>query len=104
MAQDIIIDETGDLNFLNGDFQIGISDEQHAVLLINTMPGSWKQFPTAGVGIIQYSASAGQSGTLKRNINVQMEKDGFTNINVVLSTNNTDQYDYFVTADRTDGL
>jgi hypothetical protein len=100
MTQDILIDDTGDLIIENGDFKLGPSDEQHVILIVNTMPGSWKRYPICGVGIIQYSASSGQVGDLKRNINVQLEKDGYTNITIDLQSNNIDTFDYFINADR----
>lgn len=104
MAKDILIDigGTDDLIIANGDFKIGLSDEQHAVLLINTSLGAWKQFPLAGVGVVQYSASSGQSSLLRRNIVDQMKADGFSNIEVKLSGNEYDAYDYFISANRTD--
>jgi len=104
MARDILIDETGDLVFKDGDLKVGNSDEQCAILIINTVQGAWKQFPTAGVGIILYSASSGQSGTLRNVINTQMERDGFRDILVELTEDGNDSYSYNINATRTDGI
>ena len=99
MVEDILLDNTGDLQFKNGDFDIGLSDEQHVILIVNTMPGSFKQFPLLGVGIIQYSASSGQSATLRRSINIQLNSDGYTNIDVALKENG-ETFMYNVSAER----
>jgi len=100
MAKDIIIDDYGDLVFLNGDFKVGVSDEQHAILIINTNAGSWKQSPLVGVGIIKYSASSGTAQALKKEIIKQMQADGFVNIEVTLRGSDSDTYDYYINASR----
>lgn len=104
MAQDIILDldNDGDLLFENGDFKVANSDQQHVILLVNTVPGSWKRYPLVGVGIIYYSASANQSRTLRSLINKQLEADGFVNIDVNLVSNEIDMYDYYINAERLD--
>lgn len=100
MRTDILIDDTGDLVFENGDFKIGASDMQHVVLLVNTEPGSWKRYPKVGVGATNFISSSGTGAALRQAINVQLEKDGFTNILVELSANlSTGQYDYNVSAE-----
>ncbi len=100
MVKDIIIDDFGDLVFSNGDLKVGDSDPQHAVLLVNTMAGSWKQYPTAGVGIIQYLGSSGQDANLKRVITVQMEADGFSNVDVTVIDSGGGNYNYDINANR----
>ena len=98
---DILLDEDGDIDVsADGDFKVGESDEQHIMLLINTYPGNWKEFPTAGVGIRDYILSAGQTNLLKRSINVQLSADGYRNITTQLRGNPDGQYDYNVTAQR----
>lgn len=100
MVKDILINDEGDLSFKDGDFNFGDSDEQHVILIVNTMAGSWKQFPTCGVGIINYSASSGQSLPLKSLIYNQLQLDGFSNVDVKLNATSTDNYDYYINATR----
>lgn len=100
MVKDIILDDYADLKIENGDFIVSESDNQHIELIVNTFVGSWKKYPTLGVGIIQYLASGGQSQVLKRNINIQLTSDGYTNINVLLSTNSDSSFSYAVDAER----
>lgn len=98
---DILLDDDGDIAVsADGDFKVGESDDQHIELLINTYPGNWKEFPTAGVGIRDYILSAGKTNILKRSINVQLAADGYRNINVALKSNPNGHYDYDVTAQR----
>ena len=101
MAKDILLDDYGDITFENGDFNVGESNEQHAILIVNTSPGSWRQFPIVGVGIGAFVGSSGQESTIKRRINVQMEKDGYTNIDVsVVGDGNS--YNYYLSATTND--
>jgi len=100
MTKDIIIDDDGDLIFADGDFTIKNSEEQHAVLVINLSAGSLKQFPTCGVGIAQYLGSSGKSLELKRNMSVQLLNDGFTNVEVTITSISDQSVDYYINADR----
>lgn len=104
MAQDILIDDSGDFQIVNGDFKIGNSDMQHAVLLIETYLGSWKQSPTKGVGIQLYSGSSGLDRALQRNITEQMKGDEFTDVSVLVNSNPDGTYDYNISASRIDGI
>lgn len=98
---DILLDDDGDIDVsADGDFKVGPSDEQHVMLLINTYPGNWKEFPTCGVGIRDYILSAGKTNILKRSINVQLTGDGYRNITTILKGNPNGEYDYNVSAQR----
>jgi len=83
-VKDIILLDS-DLHIVNGDFDVQESDSQHIELIIDSWIGSWKQFPLCGVGIENYIKSSGQSLALKRNIAVQLEADGFSEIDVYVS-------------------
>jgi len=101
MAKDILITDSGDLEFKNGDFAIGEADQQSVVLIVNSSIGSWKQFPLVGVGIIQYVGSSDQAAVIRREINLQLERDGFKDVDVTVKQVG-DSYDYFVNASRPD--
>lgn len=100
MVQDILIDDDADLRIENGDFVVGDSDQQHVLLIINTFPGHWKQYPTCGVGIMQYFVSSGQGAVLRRSINVQLTADGYRDISVDLRENPDGHFEYDVSAER----
>jgi hypothetical protein len=78
IAQDFLLDENYDLLVVNGDFVIGVSDNQHIQDIIQSYIGWWKQFPLVGVGIQSYVNSNGQDQALARSIQIQLQSDGFT--------------------------
>lgn len=100
MFKDILLDDTGDLRIENGDFVVGESDAQHLMLIVNLMAGSIKQFPLQGVGIMQYSGSSGQAQTVRREIKVKAEADGYSNVTVDLLQDENGVFQYNVDAVR----
>ena len=50
---DILLDRNGDLNFKNGDLDIGYSDNQHQEHILIANKGEYREFPELGVGIHQ---------------------------------------------------
>jgi len=50
---DILLDRNGDLNFKNGDLEIGYSDNQHQEHILIANKGEYREFPELGVGIHQ---------------------------------------------------
>ena len=100
-AQDILLDDSFDLAISsNGDFEVNASDMQHIILLIETSVGSWKQHPLIGVGIDSYLASSGKQNQLRTDIKVNLESDGYGNIDVLLASNENDSFVYNVNAKR----
>lgn len=95
---DIILDDDGDIACENGDFKVGPADEQNIMLLLNTYPGNWKQFPTAGVGLRDYLLSSGKANELRRKINVQLPADGYKGDQVILKSNASGVFDYTIKA------
>ena len=82
VSQDILFNgqsssPTFDLLVKDGDFVIGISEQQETDLLINTFTGNWFQYPLAGVGILQYLAGNISPVALENLIKNQMKTDGF---------------------------
>jgi hypothetical protein len=73
---DLILDTHNDLVFTNNDVTIGVSDNQHARLIMSTKKGDWTQFPNTGVGIVQYLKGV-FDGEARRNVRLQMEGDGY---------------------------
>lgn len=64
-----------DLAISNGDFEIGVSDPQNVYLILMLPPGSWKQYPLTGVG--KQIINGTLDGGLRRNIQLQLEGDGY---------------------------
>lgn len=91
MAIDYKLSETGDLEFENGDFKRTISDQQSAVLVLNTNKGSWKYHPFCGMGIRNYMGSSGTNLQMKREMIVQLQADGYI-VNDIVIKNYDDFY------------
>lgn len=66
---------TGDIQISGGDLVLGLSNAQHQEHLLIAQRGSIKQFPEAGVGIINY-INEGDIDVMLREIRYQFEKDG----------------------------
>ena len=84
VRKDFGLDENGDLLFVNGDFAIVESDQQHVADTINASPGWWKEFPLDGVSIITYAKSAGGAQKLARKIKIELQKDKYQVSNPVI--------------------
>ena len=92
-AKDILQSvSNGDLEFKNGDFKNGFSDEQHQVDIIQSNPGDWKQFPLCGVGINNFLNSSGAVLQLKKEITTQLTTDGYSVNEIVFETNEVDKF------------
>ena len=97
MVEDIDLLD-GELNFVDGDFKVDFSDAQHQEDIIADEIGSYKQYPLLGVGITKYLNSSGTKLTLKREIQLQLETDGY-NVNKV-QFSDTDVSEFTVYAER----
>jgi len=80
IAQDIkISDETDDLliNDSTGDFEARASDTRHVEDIIASFVGWWKEYPTVGVGIRNYSGASSGIQEATRKVKLQLEADGY---------------------------
>jgi hypothetical protein len=87
MTKDAILVEE-DLHFLNGDFLIDESTEQHLQHLLKANEGEYKQWPFMGIGIlknIKQSFNPMARLNLEREILLQLEADGVKNAEVNVS-------------------
>lgn len=92
MAKDILTDENGSIKFLNGDLDIGYSDEQHIEHILKAHKGDYKQYPMLGVGIADYLNSPETLKTrrqLEKEISLQLEMDSAKEIKVNYTTDGT---------------
>ena len=60
-----------------GDFIIRDSDVAHIDNIVGTNAGEWKQYPLLGVGIINFLNGAAGLQVAKRQIQDQLENDGY---------------------------
>ena len=75
-VKDYLTDENGDLAFYQGDLKVGFSDEQHKDDIIVSEIGSWKEFPTLGVGISKY-LNGPNFQEAKKYIKLHLETDSY---------------------------
>ncbi|AMO19231.1 hypothetical protein [Flavobacterium columnare] len=80
MRQDILRDETGDLAFVNGDFFVSQSNQQHIEDIIDLQLGELKEFPLAGFGAINYIKRTITADEFKRDLKIQLNYDGYNNV------------------------
>lgn len=85
MRKDILLNEVGDLLIEDGDFSVGIADEQHVEHIIQVQKGEFKEFPLLGFGIENYLKTNTEPLEFKRDLKVQLEYDGYKNADVELT-------------------
>lgn len=86
IPNDILMDETGDVAFINGDFVIGDSTLQHQEDLIRAAKGEYKENPLTGVGIINYLKDTNEASAF-REIRTQFTSDGMLVRKLEISNN-----------------
>jgi hypothetical protein len=87
-VKDFILGDDGDLQIVNGEFLVAESDEQSIEHILISQPGMWKQSPLVGVGLEDYLNAPGGAqalNALRKNINLQLEMDGFNVINLAIN-------------------
>lgn len=92
IATDLLLDANADLAIERGDFVLGESDAQHIDLLLQTNLGEWRQDPLVGVGLNRFIVSTygpGQTAELTRTVSIQLERDGYTIIELDLANLST---------------
>lgn len=75
LPNDILMDDTGDVACVNGDFVIGDATLQHQDDLIREAKGGYMENPMVGVGIINYMNSPNLASAF-REIRKQFSADG----------------------------
>jgi hypothetical protein len=76
-VKDIDLEDNLDLRIENGDFFVSESDQNHVMLILKSYIGAYKQFPLIGLGIDRFEAASISAQSLKREISIQLENDGY---------------------------
>lgn len=76
-AQDILLNNDNELQFFNGDFLVGNSDNQHVQTIIEANKGNFLETPTLGVGIVEYKSSNISAAELEKRVRIELQKDGY---------------------------
>ncbi len=90
---DLLLDDTLDLQIVNGDFVIGESTAQNQKLLILCDKGAFKENPMRGVGARRY-LEAEKPDALAREIRQEFSLDGMT-VNTIKMNNGIIEVDAF---------
>ncbi len=83
---DILLKDN-DLSIIGGDFEVGQSDQQNIELIIESMPGEFKQFPMLGFGAVKYLKGDFDANDFKRDLKIQLEYDNYNDVNIEFSEN-----------------
>lgn len=75
---DILIDENSELRMQNGDFVMGIADEQNIHLNLLTGAGHWKHAPLTGILISKMLLDEQSPASIRLAIKKALENDGAT--------------------------
>lgn len=78
MAKDILLDDTDDLLFQDGDLVIGESADQDVSLIIRSCQGDWRASPFTGFGIAQRMRNEINRTEFERELGAQLALDGFS--------------------------
>lgn len=79
----------GDIDMTTGDVQWAATDratEQHKRDILLSAQGDYKSSPLVGVGIVEH-LNGNDSATIRRDITIQLQKDGMTVRSVGIDTN-----------------
>lgn len=83
---DILLTDDNDIDIVNGDFNLGYSDNQQQKLILSTNKGDWKEYPILGVGIEDILDNDNYVGVLIE-IKKQLQYDGMNVNNVKFEEN-----------------
>lgn len=76
MANDILLDDTGDLDALDGDFVIGDSELQEIALILQTNQGDYKQDPITGANLLRFKNSTLSPNEIRNKSAIALKRDG----------------------------
>lgn len=82
--KDLLLDDTGDLKVLNGDFVIGESTQQEIELLLTSFKGEFKEHPLVGAEIQRLLKAQAGITTMKSVVREQLEDDGFKKVSFAI--------------------
>ncbi|MFK7059569.1 hypothetical protein V3Q90_05460 [Flavobacterium oreochromis] len=85
MNKDFELDQDGDLLFVNGDFSLAPSDQQHVEHILEAVKGEYKQYPTVGFGVVNYLKTNVSEAEFKRDLKIQLEQDNYKNCRIDLT-------------------
>lgn len=85
---DILLDDDLDIQIENKDLVINESNQQHAELIIHTLPGELKENPLTGFGAVKRLKKVNYSSKqFTRDLKVELENDRFVDPEISFTEN-----------------
>lgn len=78
--KDLLLNEDNDLSIVNGDFQIGESQQQEIESILISFKSEFKNTPLLGAEISRMLKARSTQQGITREVNEQLQYDGFRNI------------------------
>ncbi len=78
--KDLLLNEDNDLSIVNGDFQIGESQQQEIESILISFKSEFKNTPLLGAEISRMLKARSTRQGITREVNEQLQYDGFRNI------------------------
>lgn len=97
MANDILLTTDNELQFKNGDFLTGYSDDQHIQHHMTANPGNYLQHPFLGIGLTKEKNGPVNRGLIASAIRKSLVEDGF-NVREIRVEGNFDNLEIEVNA------
>lgn len=77
---DILLNNENDISIVNGDFQIGESEQQEIESILIAFKGEFKNTPLVGAEILRMLKARNTRQGMTREVNEQLKYDGFQKI------------------------
>lgn len=90
MRTDILLDDDFDLQEVQGDWVEGPGDLQHVESMVMFNKGDNRDFPTVGFGISKRLKQRVDEKQFLRQLEVELDSDGYSSARVIPGTNLTD--------------
>jgi hypothetical protein len=87
MAKDILLKQDGDLWIENGDFKVGISEEQDIARIVEALPGHFRNNPIIGFGFAKRIKNLASPESIRKGIDTHLQLDGFREVLVEFQGN-----------------
>lgn len=92
---DILLNESNELEFLAGDFLVGVSDQQHVRHILEANKGHYYQFPLVGLGARDLINGNINRDELRQDIKIQLKADNYRTLTVSIDAD----FDVFINAE-----
>jgi hypothetical protein len=92
---DILLNNDEEIQFLNGDFLLGVSDQQHVQHILRANKGHFYQNPLVGLGADQLINANVNRDQLRQEIKIQLKADNYQPLLVEIDEN----FDVFINAE-----